>query len=148
MIPKLLDFLRGQPRLPLRELVDPVLGRCVPEQEERWWEATVKVGDQTIGFTLGGDLEPDPALLEHARQIVAELDAFRARVAAFLAGEAAGTADPIVRAEIEILQIEEVCLFWPDEPGDGVIYFAGPSEDRVWRCDYVEKQCRDLACDS
>jgi hypothetical protein len=39
--------------------------------------------------------------------------------------------------EIRQLVIEDVCLFWPTRPDDGMIYFKGPNAFRVWRCDYI-----------
>jgi hypothetical protein len=50
--------------------------------------------------------------------------------------------------EMAELTIEDVCLFWPDRPNDGMIYFHGPDETRVWRCDYVNREPRDLGFDS
>jgi hypothetical protein len=148
MLSKLLGRFRGSPKEPLREVVDPILGPCVPDQAERWWRASAEVGSRKIAFTLGGDSEPDPALLAHARQIVGDLDAFERRVAEFLKGVAAGFKDADARAEVEGLRIDDVCLFWPDRPNDGMIYFAGPSEERVWRCDYVDGRCQRLGCDT
>ena len=147
MISKLFDRLRRS-KEPLREIVDPVLGLCVPDQAERWWRASVTLDGRQIAFLFGGDFEPDPALLAHARDIVGEFDAFERRVTEFLRQEAAGIDDPYARAEIEGLQIDEVCLFWPRRPNDGMIYFTGPSDDRLWRCDYVDRACRDLGFDT
>ena len=44
--------------------------------------------------------------------------------------------------------LEGVCLFWPDRPDDGMIYFQGPDESRVWRCDYVSRKPRGPNFDS
>ncbi len=148
MISKLISRFRGTQSEPLREVVDPVLGPCFPGQEERWWRAVVDVHGRRITFTLGGDLAPDPALLAHARDIVAELDAFEIRVREFLKAEAAAIGDAEARAEIESLKLDDVCLFWPDRPNDGMIYFAGASDERLWRCDYVQRECRSLGCDT
>jgi len=148
MLSKVLAMFRSSPKEPLREVVDPILGPCVPDQEERWWRASAEVSGRKIAFTLGGDLEPNPALLAHARKIVGELDAFERRVVEFLKQEAAGFKDSEGRAEVEGLTIDDVCLFWPDRPDDWMIYFTGPTDERVWRCDYVDGRCQSLGCDT
>ena len=50
--------------------------------------------------------------------------------------------------EIRQLAIQDVCLFWPDRPDDGMIYFKGPDEFKVWRCDYVARKPQGLGFDS
>ena len=49
--------------------------------------------------------------------------------------------------EIEQLRIEDVCLFWPKRPNDGMIYFKEPDRYRVWRCDYVGRKPKGLGFD-
>jgi hypothetical protein len=148
MISRLLSLFRGSPDEPLRAIVDPVLGLCVPDQDAGWWQARVEVNGRKIAFTMAGDLAPDPALLAHAHRIVADLDAFEKSVAEFLRQAAAKVEVPELRAEIESLAIDDVSLTWPDRPLDGMIYFTGSSDERSWRCDYIDGQCRGLGCDT
>jgi hypothetical protein len=148
MLSKVIAMFRGSPKEPLREVIDPILGPCVPDQKERLWRASAEVSGRKITFTLGGDVEPNPAVLANARKIAGDLDAFEQQVADFLKGEAAGFKESDVRTEVEGLTIDDVCLFWPDRPNYGMIYFTGPSEERVWRCDYVEGRCQGLGYDT
>lgn len=148
MLSRLLRLFRGPSNEPLREILDPVLSRCVPDQVEHCWRASVDVGGREVSIILGGDLTPDPALLAHARQIAGEMGAFVGRVADFLKREAGRIEEPDVQAEIENLLVDDVCLFWPDRPNDGMIYFAGPTEERLWRCDYIERRLQGLGCDT
>jgi hypothetical protein len=148
MLSKVLALFRSSPREPLREMVDPILGPCVPDQEERWWRASLEANGRRIDFTLGGELEPNPLLLAHAHQIVGELDAFEKRVREFLKQEGARFKEADVRDEVEGLTIDDVCLLRADRPSDGMIYFKGPSEYRLWHCDYVDGRCQDLSCDT
>ena len=148
MFSKLAALFQGRPREPMRETVDPVLGRCIPDREEGWWRAHVEVGGHKLGFILGGDSEPDSRVLAHAREIVADFAFFERRVRDFLQKEAAAAGDPTGADEITHLQLEDVCLFWPDRPGDGMLYFAGPENGPVWRCDYVRGVFQSLGCDT
>lgn len=42
--------------------------------DENWWEATVAIDGRTLGFKIGGDVEPDAALVEHAHDIVRSVE--------------------------------------------------------------------------
>ena len=50
--------------------------------------------------------------------------------------------------EDTLLPPEDVWLFWPDRPDNGMIYFQVPDESRVWRCDYVSRKPRGPGFDS
>jgi hypothetical protein len=106
----------------------------------------VAVGDRKLGFKNGGDTSPDPKLLAHAHEIVAAFDEFRDRVSSFLTTKAARQLHEA--DEIRVLEIEEVCLFWPDRPDDGMIYFTNGDKGRLWRCDYVGRKPAGLGFDS
>jgi hypothetical protein len=49
--------------------------------------------------------------------------------------------------EIRQLRLEFVGLLWPDRPNDGLLYFNGPNEYRVWRCDYISRKPQILGFD-
>ena len=80
-----------------------------------------------------------------------EWPGFSRKVADFLEREARemeGARQPRPAEEIRQLTLESICLFWPDRPDDGMLYFDGPDEYRVWRCDYVDREPRALGFDS
>jgi hypothetical protein len=129
----------------VRETQDSVLGP-LRLAEEDWWEATVATPNGDVGFKIGGKFEPDAALLAHARDIVHGFTEFEQMVARFLEEEAAHNTR--MAAEIRQLAIEDVNLWWPKRPNDGMIYFKGPDPYRVWRCDYVLRKPRHLGFDS
>ena len=131
-------------RVPL--VHDPVLGDLRLSAEGDWWEAVVHLGGSSLRFQLGGDREPAAELIAHAREIAGDFAAFSRRVDDFLAAAAQDL--PAAAGEIEQLTLESVCLFWPNRPRDGMLYFHGPDEFRLWRCDYVQGQPRDLGCDT
>ena len=132
-----------------RSVNDPVLGELRHSDDADWWEGHTTVGSRTIGFKIGGEGKPDERLLTHAHDIVRALPQFEQLVSAFLADEArhvkylASFGDEICK-----LSIDDVCLFWPDRPDDGMIYFKGPNELRLWRCDYVARKPLGLGFDS
>jgi hypothetical protein len=137
---QLLDRGAGKP-----DVEDDVLGALVYDRDERLWRASVHFGKQPLDFLIAGDDRPAEALLEHARDLAADLPGLRGLVAAFLTDEA--TRLPIAESEIEGLQLEQVCLFWPDRPDDGMLYFAESADGRLWRCDYVHRSPQNLGFD-
>jgi hypothetical protein len=131
-------------RVPL--IHDPVLGELRQAADGDWWESTLAIGGRSVQFQIGGDREPDAALVAHAREIAGDFSAFIRKVDDFLSvacGESPDAAD-----EIRQLTLGSVCLFWPQRPRDGMLFFQGPDEFRVWRCDYIQGQPRDLGCDT
>ena len=132
-----------------RSVTDSVLGELRLSDDATWWEGSTTVRNRTVGFKIGGESKPDTKLIAHAHDIVRSLPKFEQSVSAFLADEAR-TVKHLTRFadEIRLLTIEDVCLFWPERPEDGMIYFKGPDEFRVWRCDYVARKPRGLGFDS
>ena len=127
-----------------REFHDDLLG-ALQLAEEDWWEAIVRVEDRRLAFKIGGDSEPDVALMEHAHDIVRSFAQFDRMVSEFLVSE--GEKMPRASDEIRQLIIEDVMLCWPKRPDDGIIYFKGPDKYRVWRCDYSGRKPQGLGYD-
>jgi len=125
---------------------DPVLGEMVLCDDGDWWESIVVIDGHRVRFEVGGKREPSPALISHAHDIVREFAAFSRTVSEFLAAEA--IREPDAADEIRQLTLESMYLFWPNRPNDGMLYFHGPNEYRVWRCDYVSRQPVGLGFDS
>jgi hypothetical protein len=116
------------------------------DHEVECWRATLQANGAGMGFLIAGSDQPDPGLVQHALEILDDVAAFRERVAAFLRDEANRL--PEFADEIARLQIEDLNLFSPTRPNDGMIHFSGPDEFRVWRCDYVNRTPKDLGFDS
>ena len=127
------------------EVEDPVLGTLKLAQGEDWWDATVAIDGQALVFHIGGSGVPDPALVSRAHEIYRDFPAFQRRVMALLAQEAAR--DAAWAAEIGALRIESIMLGAAKRPEDGMVYFTGPDEDRLWRCDLVAGEPKFLGFD-
>ena len=127
---------------------DPELGMLRWSEDTDNWVVSVSANDHAIGFQIGGEPEPDPALLAHARDITRALPEFVSLVSAFLAAEAARRSMATWADEIRLLEIEDVCLFWPERPDDGMIYFQDVDSGLVWRCDYIDRKPTSLGFDS
>jgi hypothetical protein len=112
------------------------------------WVARVTVQSRPVRFEIGGRYEPDAMLIRRAHDILASFDRFAAEVATFLADEAARPEWQPFAAEIRALAIRDICLFWPDQHDDGMIFFDGPDECRCWRCDLIERVPVGLGFDS
>jgi hypothetical protein len=144
MLKALAQVFGGKRKERTKELHDALLG-TLRLAEGDWWEATIEVEGKKLGFKIGGDRKPDTALIEHAHDIVRSFAQFDRMVAEFLASEAQRM--PRASDEIRQLMIEDVMLRWPKRPDDGMIYFKGPDQYRVWRCDYVGRKPRGLGFD-
>lgn len=72
-----------------------------------------------VTFAAGGDAVPDPALVAHAREIVASFEDFQARIEAFLAAESAAWRDDGYddwAIEIAALELEHISCASPPAP--------------------------------
>jgi hypothetical protein len=149
MLKKILRAILGSPRPPKQPFCDPVLGTLTPG--ETCWEVEVDKrpkADQVIRFEIAGDSRPAEVLLAHARDIVSDLSVFQRRIQQFLDNEK-DKFPPEAASEIEALQLQWVCLFWPHRPDDGMIFFVGPQDElRNWRCDYIARQPMGLGFDT
>ncbi len=124
---------------------DPVIGELVLSSDGDWWEGALTADGTSVRFQLGGDREPSLALVSHAHDIIHGFAIFSRTISDFLASEAAAQAASA--DEIRRLTLESVCLFWPDRPNDGMLYFNGPDEYRVWGCDYINRKPQRLRFD-
>ena len=127
-----------------------VLGELRFDREREAWVASVETSAARIEFEIGGTKGPDERLLSHAVDIVQTPEEFLASVKRFLDVEAGQ--HPRASQKIQQLTLETVCLWWPDRPDDGMLYFASPDDPLqdhgVWRCDYVGRTPRGLGCDT
>ena len=147
MFKALAQLFTGKGKERTKEIHDAVLG-TLRWNEEDWWEADVRIDGRALGFKICGDCEPGAALMAHAREIFRSFKEFDRMVVEFLASQASQASQwPGASDEIRQLVIEDVCLFWPDRPNDGMIFFKGPDPYRLWRCDYVDRKPRGLGFD-
>jgi hypothetical protein len=118
-------------------------------QDDEAWLSRVEHHATGFVFQITGTPQPDAALVRHAADILQKKEEFVFSVQRFLAAEAASSSRlSAFKAEIASLKIERVCLFWPDRPEDGMIYFDGGSDGRVWRSDYISRVPKGLGFDS
>ena len=131
-----------------KRVEDPRLGVLVWSEDDADWETSAEHGGAGFVFHIGGVSAPHEALLSHASDIQENKDDFARVVRQFLDNEARTEHHASFRQEISTLAVESVVLGWPDRPNDGMIYFNGGEDDRMWRCDYVNREPRDLGFDS
>ncbi|HUG91632.1 MAG TPA: hypothetical protein VML55_12400 [Planctomycetaceae bacterium] len=146
MLEGILRSLFGSPQAPRKPFNDPVLGELKPEEDG--WSVTVTRGASSFGFTIGGEDQPDAALLAHARDILKDYESFTQMVEDCIEAESRDYREN-AKAEVARLEIDNIALFWPDRPHDGMIFFRGSDDDvGLWRCDYVARKPRGLGCDT
>jgi hypothetical protein len=130
----------------LEPFTDPVLGELKPD--EMGWTVNVSKGQDSFQFTIGGRQAPDNALLAHAHDIFNDYESFKRSVRNCIETESRDYPEE-VKAELARLQIDDIALFWPDRPEDGMIFFRGSENDvGLWRCDYIGRKPTHLGCDT
>lgn len=129
-----------------RNVSDPVLGELILNNEATCWDAWPEVDGKKVNFQIGGEGEPDPALIKHAHDIIKSFKEFEK--AAKQALEAGKINFKGYEEEIEKQEIESVAFFWPKRPDDGMIFLKGPDEYRLWRLDYIGRKPQGLGFDS
>ena len=149
MFERLQRLLQGKPPPIAPTSDDPVLGTLSWSKDDEAWLTRPELGDVGFAFQIYGTPQPAPGLLRHAAEIVEHRDEFILRVNGFLSEEVRSVRhlSPFTD-EIAGLKIECVCLYWPDRPNDGMIYFIGGRDYRLWRCDYVARAPKGLGFDS
>lgn len=146
MLKRILQSLIGSRRLPAERFHDPRLGELLPG--ETGWTVQVTKEGESFAFTIGGQHQPDAALLAHARDIADNYAAFKKAVRDCIDSESRDYPDE-VKAELSQLSIDNISLTWPARPDDGMIFFRGPADDsRLWRCDYINRKPTGLGCDT
>jgi hypothetical protein len=130
----------------IERVEDEILGPLVLEESS--WQATVEVNGRTLQFSIGGGFEPDAVLIARAQEICRTFDQFARDVASFLAAEAEKPEGKMFADQIRSLVLKDICLFWPDRPEDGMLFFDGPDKSLVWRCDLKGKTPVGLGYDS
>ena len=148
----------GKDQRPVLTVVEhPVLGRMVYSTDREDWESKPGHRGLTFRFAIAGDRRdgqdetgPDRALVLHAETIALDPQQFQMRVREFLNAEVrAQSRLQRLGDEVAQLEIDTVCLMWPERPNDGMILFRGPADDRrSWRCDYVEREPKWLGFDT
>lgn len=122
------------------------LGVLEFDPDEGVWVATLTRDNRPIRVRVGGEREPDRQLVDRAVHLFEDFEAFKSQIVEFLRLE--GAARPHLADALRVLTIGEVCLFWPDRPGDAMVFFAAPDSCRIWHCDYLGGQPSGLSFDS
>ncbi len=149
MFEKLKRFFQGEPPPIANTVDDPALGLLSWSKDDEAWLSRAEYRDIGFGFQIAGTPHPDASLLRHAADIIEKKEEFVRSVQSFLTTEAASVPHlSAAKKEIAELKIERVCLFWPERPNDGMIYFDGGRDHRVWRCDYIGRRLNGLGFDS
>src|SRR5262245_44688883 len=144
MLKGILRSLFGSRHPPRQSFNDPVLGELKPG--ETGWTVNLTKGPDSFGFTIGGANEPDDRLLAHARDILNDYESFKKAVRECVECESRDYPEE-VKAELARLEIDNICLFWPARPDDGMIFFRGSENDvGLWRCDYIDRRPTGLGC--
>ncbi len=125
---------KGPKRQPVREVTNPLLGALSYDDVSGSWGIDIPLDGYDMRLSVGGEYEPDPALLDQAVAFREQLSEFITQLHRFL-NDAAG-ANPEMASEIRSLKPNEFALWWPKQPRSAMIFFNGPSEERLWHCDY------------
>ena len=143
-----LKALVAAPPTPMASLSHPTLGQLVYDKEVEGWRVSITTPEGPLPFLLYGDSEPGAAVLLKAEDMVRSAATFLGSLEAFLQAEA--KAQKQAAGEIQQLRLQDVSLFPPKGSGPvtGMVYFEGPDEYRVWRCDFDGDRLHHLGFDS
>jgi hypothetical protein len=130
-------------------MIDPELGELVPSEDGIGWVGKIRTDQGEVEIEIDGDDAPDPWLVAHARELKANPSRLLAQVQACI--EEFASRLPVgseeVRAELTALRLASIVLYWKKGAQSGMLYFDGPDEYRLWRCDYVDGVVRHLGFD-
>ena len=146
MFTALKKIFAAKPRVERLPVIHPTLGPITYSDEEEAWLTDPAHASLGFRFHIAGDEAPDAALIPHAESIARDPLSFRNMVGTFLEAEAKRLKDR--DDTVRKLEIDMLCLFWPDKPDDGMIYFSGGDRYGVWRCDYRNRKPVGLGFDS
>ena len=132
---------------PPPDFIDSVLGVLRWSDDAGAWVCRAVRFSGEVSFHVGGDREPDPLLIAHARDLAGAPEQLERLIAAALE-EAALAFHPKLASEIRALQLEWICLCWPERPNDGLLYMTDGHEGRVWHFAYIERRPECLGFDS
>ena len=142
-------FLKGNPPPIADHVYDSRIGTLTWSADDEAWLSDPSHCNLGFRFQISGTPEPDKQLIAHAGDIISARDSFVETISRFLEeeGKRVRTLRPY-REEMKNLRVETICLFWPDRPNDGMIFFGGGKDFRSWRCDYIGRQPTGLGFDS
>jgi hypothetical protein len=146
MLIALKKLFAAKPKVERRPVMHPILGAITYSEEEQAWLTDAAHASLGFRFRIAGEEAPDAALISHAESVARDPLAFRKMVGTFLEIEAERLKDK--DDTVRKLEIEMLCLFWPDKPDEGMIYFSGDDRYGVWRCDYKSRKPVGLGFDS
>ena len=146
MLSALKNIFTPKPKIARVPFVHATLGEFTYSGEEEAWLSDPSHGALGFRFHITGDEKPDPRLLPHAESVARDPNAFRKMVGDFMENEACRMKQRA--AVIRELKIDMLCLFWPERPDDGMIYFTGGDSYGLWRCDYQNGKPIGLGYDS
>lgn len=110
------------------------------------WQGKSEMGGVSLGFAVAGRQQPDPALLQEVIDILRDHDDFMQRITLFLQSEMSRMPEEYSE-EIRGLIADEIVFSSQKHPSRGMLYFAGGDDEKVWRCDLVNKVPRLLGFD-
>ncbi len=149
MFKKMKRFFQGEPSPIAAEINDPILGKLTWSEDDEAWLSDPQHENLGFVFHITGTPEPHAVLLSHAADILRDRNQFMDKVMVCVKQEAELVAHlREYREEIAELRVETVCLFWGDRLNDGMIYFSGGRDYRLWRMDYANRQPQGVGFDS
>jgi hypothetical protein len=98
-----------------------------------------------VELLIDGKVEPAPALVARAREVVAEFPALERRIVDYLARVAAE--DVELATEIRALRVSKLRFNWPERPDEVEIVFDGSDDIKYCTCIYAGGELKDLDFD-
>lgn len=145
----LLDFLRGKKRQePLREILDPVLGKLAWSDDGNGWFGLSEGLEYSLAYERAET--PTPEVLCFARERVTNSE-WRTRVERLAKSKARIDLPPRFHHEIEGLSLKTVAFYRHRKLPNGVMVlaqFSGGATDHFWSADYRNDEITGVGFDT
>jgi hypothetical protein len=120
------------------------LGALTRNTQAACWEGAFYARDGRIRIVIDGGEEPDPKLVAHARDLIADIDNIQRKIDTFLADEAKREADPELAAQIAGLRVAAINVFSKKGSPRSNVDLKGEDVDVFWSCTLINGKPENL----
>lgn len=122
--------------------------------EEQAWSCSLDSPQGPIRLWIGGRYEPAPELIASGQALQVRIAEFLEQLANHLddvvsqLDTVGDSFDQYIALEIKSLKVREISLTRPRCPSQGIVFFDGPDDTRLWRLDFDGDRFSALGCDT
>ena len=119
-----------------------ILGEMIFNRDNFCWESKKKINDDEVNFIVGGTKKPDDKLIKALEEIAKSFNEFQYIINEFLKEQTQNAGEEILK-----LKISDIMYSRPDKPNNGMVFFRGTTNYKIWHCDLVKGKPKYLNYD-